>query len=152
MNANRQWWWLWFFSAKFMVSVSGVVLNSEGQILLQRHRHWVPEVWGLPGGIIRRKETIEQALAREVREETGLAIDSVELLKMVSGYKYRMEAYCVAHLVETGKAPVMKLQKNEVLEARFYPFNELPANLLPLQRTVIDQAEQYIHPKKKSRA
>lgn len=64
LSGPWQWWSLWLISSKFMVSVSGVILDTNGKILLQRHRHWVHDVWGLPGGIIQAGETLEQALAR----------------------------------------------------------------------------------------
>jgi hypothetical protein len=50
-----QWFTLWLVSPKFMVSVSGAVINRRGEVLLLRHRDWVPDVWGLPGGIVRIK-------------------------------------------------------------------------------------------------
>ncbi len=140
LNARLQWWLLWLFSPKFMVSVSGVLFDDSGRILLQRHRHWVQEVWGLPGGIVQPGETLENALAREVAEETGLPIAEPGLIKFVSGYRLRMEAYYQARLAAPEKNPVIHIQKKEVAEARFFTLDGLPANLLPLQRTVIGLA------------
>lgn len=54
------------------VSVAGVVIDAQGRALLIQRRdngHWEP-----PGGIVEPGETIPEALAREVHEETGLAI------------------------------------------------------------------------------
>jgi ADP-ribose pyrophosphatase YjhB (NUDIX family) len=54
------------------VSVSGVITDDHGRVLLVRRRdnqHWEP-----PGGVLELDETIHDGLCREVREETGLDI------------------------------------------------------------------------------
>ena len=65
-SASAQWRLLWLFNSKYMVSVSGFVYDDNGQFLLLRHRHWVSDVWGLPGGIVEKNETLEDAFSREV--------------------------------------------------------------------------------------
>lgn len=137
-SGPAQWRLLWLFNSKFMVSVSGVVLDQNGCVLLQRHRHWVPDVWGLPGGIVQSGETLEAAFAREVLEETGLVIKGIELVRLQSGYRLRLEAYFRARLADCGQ--VMKLQTQEVLEARFFPPDDLPEKMLSLQREVVTAA------------
>jgi 8-oxo-dGTP diphosphatase len=53
----------------------GAILTAGGRILLIRRGH-EPEAgrWSLPGGRIEPGETDQQALVREVREETGLEV------------------------------------------------------------------------------
>jgi 8-oxo-dGTP diphosphatase len=141
LSGRLQWWLLWLVNNKFMVSVSGIVLNDRGEILLQRHRLWVQDVWGLPGGIVERGETLENAFAREVLEETGLEISEIKLLKMVSGYRLRLEAYFLARLAKD-KMQQMKIQGKEILEARFFSANELPENILPIQKELIVRGDE----------
>ncbi|MBA3826521.1 MAG: NUDIX hydrolase, partial [Ktedonobacterales bacterium] len=72
---NRlNWWVLGWLHPRFMVSVVGVITDDAGCVLLVRHRFWNGRAWGLPGGYIRRNETLAAALAREIHEETGLTI------------------------------------------------------------------------------
>jgi ADP-ribose pyrophosphatase YjhB (NUDIX family) len=134
LRGNWQWRALWLVNSKFMVSVAGVVLDDQGQVLLQRHRHWVPDVWGLPGGIVHGGETLEAAFAREVREETGLNVTDVQLVRVVSGYRLRLEVFFRARV--TGET-ILLLQESEVSEARFFSTEALPENILPQQRTII---------------
>lgn len=54
------------------VSVAGAVIDGEGRILAIRRRdngHWEP-----PGGVLELDETIEEGLAREIFEETGVRV------------------------------------------------------------------------------
>ncbi len=139
LSGSLQWWFLWLISSKYMISVSGVIFDRANRVLLQRHRHWVKNVWGLPGGIIEGKETLEEALTREVYEETGLNIREIQLLRIESGYTLRLEGYFRAKLVDGNQQIV--IQEDEILEARFFDLDDLPENMLPIQREVIEQSK-----------
>ena len=74
-----------------VAAVGGLVTNDEGELLLvRRAREPGKGCWGLPGGFVDRGETVEEALAREVSEETGLQLRSAELLMThPNQYHYR---------------------------------------------------------------
>ena len=63
-----QWRILWLAHAKFVIGVSGVVLNERNQILLLQHRFWKPGSWGLPSGYADKREKLEGTIRREVQE------------------------------------------------------------------------------------
>lgn len=57
---------------RYSVSVAAAIINDHGQALAIQRRdngHWEP-----PGGILEDRESLEQALHREVEEETGLIV------------------------------------------------------------------------------
>jgi ADP-ribose pyrophosphatase YjhB (NUDIX family) len=74
-----------------VAAVAALVTNQDGQLLLvRRSRQPGKGLWGLPGGFIDRDETAEQALAREVVEETNLKVVRHELLMTYPNhYHYR---------------------------------------------------------------
>lgn len=57
------------------VGVAAVIWNAAGQVLLIRRIN-PPRAgqWSLPGGRVERGERLEDAVRREVREETGLEV------------------------------------------------------------------------------
>ena len=55
-----------------LVSVAGLVTNDEGKILLV-NSPW--RGWEYPGGLIEPGETFQQALHREIREESGVEVE-----------------------------------------------------------------------------
>jgi NAD+ diphosphatase len=59
--------------------VAGIV-EYEGRILLARNAAWPERMFALITGFLENGETPEQGIAREVREETALIADSVELV------------------------------------------------------------------------
>jgi 8-oxo-dGTP diphosphatase len=128
-----QGWLAWRLHARFGVGVTGVVRAPDGRVLLLRHRLWAPEgQWGFPSGFARRGETFQETIVREVREETGLTVRVGRLLELRSGYRYRAEVYYEAALV--GGVDGLVLDGREVLEARLFTLDALPAGMPRLHR------------------
>ncbi len=61
----------------YIVSIYAVLRNEKGEFLLLKrseNSHSNPGKWDLPGGKLVRGETLEEAVVREVWEETGISI------------------------------------------------------------------------------
>jgi len=53
----------------------GAIVIRDNKVLLVKRRHAPGEgLWAIPGGRVKLGETLSQAAAREVREETGITI------------------------------------------------------------------------------
>lgn len=64
---------------------AGVLVEMEGGIVLvQRGQPPFVGWWALPAGYIEEDESVEQAAARECQEETGLAVELLELFGVYS--------------------------------------------------------------------
>ena len=138
LGARMQWFLLWLLNSKFGVGVSAVVFNSRDEILLLRHRFRKNDhLWSLPSGWLKKGETLEQAICREVLEETGLRTQVTGLLSLHSGYRLRVEACFSGILLDGG---VQKLDAFEILDAGFFSTDRLPEELFVQHKEWIDQA------------
>ncbi|MGV3774290.1 MAG: NUDIX domain-containing protein [Verrucomicrobiales bacterium] len=62
-----------------IATVGALILNEEGQALMIRTHKW-SNMWGIPGGKIKRGERAEEALLRELLEETNLKVQKVQFI------------------------------------------------------------------------
>lgn len=113
-----------------VVGVGAVILNGDRLVLVKRAHEPLKGEWSLPGGTVEVGETLTEAVAREVREETGLDVcvgPVVEILDRVHrGTDGRIEYHFV--LIDylctaTGGALAAG---SDAAEARWAPLDELP--------------------------
>ena len=128
----------------------GVVAFIErGGALLLEHRADFG-TWGVPGGALDEDETVDEGIAREVFEETGLDVVSTELFGIFSdpsriiGYDdgniYRL--LTIAFVARVG--PGEPRTSEESLELRYVPFEEvrtldIGAALVPVIDAFLDR-------------
>jgi nucleoside triphosphatase len=62
-------------------TVGALILNQQNRALFVQSNKW-RDMYAIPGGHIELGETMEEALRREVEEETGLAIHSIEFASL----------------------------------------------------------------------
>lgn len=112
--------------AQPVLLIASAVLRWGGDVLVVRQRRRDPpqDYWSLPGGIVEPGELVAEALAREVRKETGLEVVEPGCLLYVvqhdkPAYGGTMLDFCFA--VAAWRGDVAPLHTDEILEARFAP-------------------------------
>jgi 8-oxo-dGTP diphosphatase len=124
----------------FTVGVSGVVLNGDGEVLLLRSRFRYSNSWQLPGGFVKRGESLEDALLRELREETGLQGEIVRQLQARLSRRQHLDVCFISRVMESA----LNLDSREVLDGRFFEPASLPQDLLREHRALIEASADFV--------
>jgi ADP-ribose pyrophosphatase YjhB (NUDIX family) len=106
---------------RFLVGVTGLGIDPDGRVLLARHRFGAPE-WRFLGGFLVPRERVEDALTREIAEETGLQIEVGPVLEAVTGYQWQRVELVFAYRVTGG----VQALTEEVAELRGFDPADLP--------------------------
>jgi ADP-ribose pyrophosphatase YjhB (NUDIX family) len=126
IGGRLQWRLVRWGNATFLVGLTGVVRDHDGRVLVLEHRYWMGNACGLPSGYAARRETWEAGLAREVREETGIEVSDVAVVRVRSGFEGRVEVLLTA-TAPRGAEP--RADGGEVLVAAFVDPSEARARL-----------------------
>ncbi len=125
-----------------------VMVFDESHNLLLQHRT-DDNTWDIPGGFMELGETIEETARREVREETGLEIGELTFFKILSGKEYFWEypngdQVFPVSLVYATNDLYGSLQPDGVegSEVKFFSLHDLPAEMLPQTRMLIESFRQ----------
>ena len=64
---------VWRIAGPRTIGVRAIVVDDERRVLLVRHTYGKP-AWHLPGGGVKRRETLDRAVRRELDEEVGIEV------------------------------------------------------------------------------
>jgi len=131
-----------YFVVELPTTVCAVPLTAEGKVLMVRqYRHPIREtILEIPGGFIDKDETPEQAVKRELKEETGYEFTSVTRVGKIAANPGVLDNFTYLFLAQGGvKTSVQKLDKNEELEVEEISLEELKTLFLE------NKIEQSLH-------
>ena len=116
----------------FTVSAAAVVTNEAGEVLLLNHILRPKSGWGLPGGFMNGDEQPDDAVRREIREETGIELRNLQLVR-VRNLRRHIEVIFSAEAV--GEPQVMS---REITELGWFAPHNMPPDM-PLDQQFIVQ-------------
>lgn len=114
-----------------LVGVGAVIVAKNRVLLIRRGQPPLLGEWSLPGGILECGETLREAVVREAREETGLVVETEEMLgvyeRLIRGDGERVRYHYV--LIDFLCRPVSgDLDAgSDAADVRWFTRDELPA-------------------------
>jgi colanic acid biosynthesis protein WcaH len=90
-----------------IASVEAIIITKNGLLFLKRNNEPAKGKWWFPGGRIRKEESLEDALKREVKEETGLVLTRYRLINVYSRVFPERHDVTIAYLCSCGKGDVV---------------------------------------------
>lgn len=120
-------------SAPIQLAVDAVVFGYHAQqlqlLLIRRKIPPFEGSWALPGGFVLPDESLEQAVSRELREETGLEINYLEQLYTFGepDRDPRNRVVSVAYFALVNPDQFHVLAATDAAEARWFAADQLPA-------------------------
>lgn len=120
---------------QFLVGVTGLIFNEKNEVLLFKHTYR-QRAWSLPGGYMNGKEHPKEALAREIKEESGFTVSIDWRMKVRTD---RETARLDFSYIGTYIGGVF-IASDEVSEAQFCSLQNLP----PIRRDQLFLIEKAI--------
>jgi ADP-ribose pyrophosphatase YjhB (NUDIX family) len=133
-----------------LVGVGAVIIDTQSEdgidprvLLIRRGQAPLVGQWSLPGGVLECGETLRDAAAREAREETGLAVEIVDMLgvyeRVIPGDDGRVRYHYV--LIDFLCRPLSGDLKaaSDAADVRWFTREELPA------LNLTDDANDVVH-------
>ncbi|HZN13377.1 MAG TPA: NUDIX domain-containing protein [Acidimicrobiales bacterium] len=135
---RRVWWYV---RRPIAIGAAGLVIDADGRVLLVR-QSYAGRRWTLPGGGIKRGETMLECALREIEEEAGVtatAPDNVTLLGVYANFTQGKSDHLAVYVVrDFEQRPTNDL---EIANTGFFAPDALPE---PVSGATLRRIDEYL--------
>lgn len=118
----------WRLRRPATLGAQGIILNAQNEILLIRHTY--RPGWHFPGGGVEFNETCEQALNREVLEETGVIIEQTpQLHGIFANFSSFPGDHIAVYIIQHWHQLNIPKPNVEIAEQDFFAYDNLPVGI-----------------------
>lgn len=112
-----------------LLTVDALIINKDHEIVMIKRKN-PPYGWALPGGFVDKGETVEHAVAREVKEETDLDVYGVSLFGVYSDPQRDKRGHTVSIVFVCKPKNLTELKgKDDAELAGLFRLDDLPPNI-----------------------
>ena len=134
MPAGARRWLTRRVESTFTVSAACIVTNDAGEVLLLNHVLRPRSGWGLPGGFMNPNEQPYDAVRREIKEETGLELANVEVVRVRTLERHVEIIFTARGIGEPN------VKSTEITELGWFAVDAMPGDMSLDQQFVVDKA------------
>jgi len=125
-----------------LLTVDAIIeIAGQGIVLIERKNF--PPGWALPGGFVDYGETLEAAVLREAREETGIDIIDLQQFHAYSDPDRDPRHHTVS-VVFTGKGKGTPRAADDAEDIGIFPLDALPDNLAFDHARILSDYSEYL--------
>ncbi|MEP6903398.1 MAG: NUDIX hydrolase [Actinomycetota bacterium] len=118
---------------KFTASVGAIITNADEKVLLLEHLLRPASGWGIPGGFINQGEQPEAAVRRELREETGIELENLMMLRVRTT---NLHIEILFRATSSGKAEV---KSREIKSLGWFEIDKMPVEMSSVQKSIVEK-------------
>ncbi|MCJ2513330.1 MAG: NUDIX hydrolase [Candidatus Thermoplasmatota archaeon] len=111
------------------ITVDGIIKKGNEILLIRRRNIPFKNSWALPGGYLEYNEKTEDAVIREIFEETGLFTEIINLIGVYSDPKRDPRGHTVSIIYELRIIKGKLESGDDATDVNFFNLNNLPDNL-----------------------
>jgi 8-oxo-dGTP diphosphatase len=111
------------------ITIDGIIKKGNEILLIKRRNIPFKNSWALPGGYLEYNEKTEDAVIREIFEETGLVTEIINLIGVYSDPKRDPRGHTVSIIYELRIIKGKLESGDDASDVNFFNLNNLPDNL-----------------------
>jgi 8-oxo-dGTP diphosphatase len=117
-----------------LIGVGAIIIEGPRVVLVKRAHPPLQDKWSIPGGVLEVGELVREAAVREAREETGLVVETMELLgvydRVLRDPEQRVQYHYVLIDFLCRRVAGDLLAASDAAEVRWFTREELPGMML----------------------
>ena len=118
---------VYWFLVRPITMGTRILLIKDDHVVLVKHTY--QDAWYLPGGGIKRNESLEQAIRREAAEECGATINQIRFLGVYTNFvNYKNDHIS---LFVSDDFTLKEKRDHEIEQVALFPIQQLPEKLSP---------------------